>query len=189
MHGYDYPVTLGQALFFKGAAHLEMNSMDEAIKAASDLKELIQKGINKGKMELYYELKGMIELKKKNLSKAIKYFNKALSLLPSQHSAAPFVDNHALFIDSLAAAYNLVGDIERAREEYQKIVDLTTGRIYYGDLFAKSFYRVGKIYQEKGWTGKAIEKYREFLSMWKDADPGFPELIDAKKRFAELQKK
>jgi len=177
------------ALFFKGAAHLEMNSMDEAIKAASDLKELIQKGINKGKMELYYELKGMIELKKKNLSKAIKYFNKALSLLPSQHSAAPFVDNHALFIDSLAAAYNLVGDIERAREEYQKIVDLTTGRIYYGDLFAKSFYRVGKIYQEKGWTGKAIEKYREFLSMWKDADPGFPELIDAKKRFAELQKK
>jgi hypothetical protein len=45
---------------------------------------------------------------------------------------------------------------------------------------------LGNIYQKKGWTAKAVEQYREFLAMWKDADPGLPELIDAKKRFAEL---
>jgi tetratricopeptide (TPR) repeat protein len=163
-----------------------MNSMDEAARAATDLKVSIQKGINKERLELYNQLKGVMELKKRNLSNAIDYFHKALSLLPSQHSAAPFVDNHALFIYSLATAYNLAGDIERAREEYQKITSLTTGRLYYGDLFAKSFYMLGKIYQEKGLTAKAIEQYREFLAIWKDADPGLPESIDAKKRFAEL---
>lgn len=174
------------ALYFKGVAYLEMNSMDEAARAAADLKVSIQKGITKERMELYDQLKGMIELKKRNLSKAINYFHKALSLLPSQRSSAPFVDNHALFIDSLARAYDLAGDIERAGEEYQRIISLTTGRLYYGDLFAKSFYMLGKIYQEKGWAAKAIEQYREFLTMWKDADPGLPDLIDAKKRFTEL---
>jgi tetratricopeptide (TPR) repeat protein len=174
------------ALYFKGAAYLEMNSMDEAARAAADLKVSIQKGTTKQRMELYDQLKGMIELKKRNLSKAINYFHKALSLLPSQRSSAPFFDNHALFIDSLATAYDLAGDIERAGEEFQKIISLTTGRLYYGDLFAKSFYMLGKIYQKKGWTAKAVEQYREFLTMWKDADPGLPESIDAKKRFTEL---
>jgi serine/threonine protein kinase len=76
--------------------------------------------------------------------------------------------------------------IERAREEYQKMISLTTGRLSYGDLFAKSFYGLGKIYQQKKWTAKTIEQYREFLTLWKDSDPGIPELIDAKNRFAEL---
>jgi len=76
--------------------------------------------------------------------------------------------------------------IERAREEYQKMISLTTGRLSYGDIFAKSFYGLGKIYQQKKWTAKTIEQYREFLTLWKDSDPGIPELIDAKNRFAEL---
>lgn len=35
---------------------------------------------------------------------------------------------------------------------------------------------------------KAIEHYEKFLSLWKDADPDFPEVEDAKERLAALRK-
>ena len=44
---------------------------------------------------------------------------------------------------------------------------------------------LGKIYEEKGWKGKALEHYQKFLDLWKDADPGIAE--DAKKRVAGLK--
>ncbi len=53
--------------------------------------------------------------------------------------------------------------IERAREEYQKMISLTTGRLSYGDLFAKSFYGLGKIYQQKKWTAKTISHCGKIL--------------------------
>jgi hypothetical protein len=45
---------------------------------------------------------------------------------------------------------------------------------------------LGKIFQEKGQKLKAREYYNRFLQLWKDADPGFPEVEDAKKRLAEI---
>jgi len=45
---------------------------------------------------------------------------------------------------------------------------------------------LGKIYEQKGWKGKAIEHYEKFLSLWKDADPGIPEVEDARERLAGL---
>ncbi len=46
---------------------------------------------------------------------------------------------------------------------------------------------LGKIYEEKGWKGKAIEHYEKFLDLWRNADPGITEVEDAKKRLAGLQ--
>ena len=48
---------------------------------------------------------------------------------------------------------------------------------------------LGKIYEEKGWEGKAIEPYERFLDLWKEADPGIPEVEDAKMRLEVLQRK
>ena len=41
---------------------------------------------------------------------------------------------------------------------------------------------VGKIYEQKGWKGKAIEDYEKFLTLWKDADPGLAEVEDMRER-------
>jgi len=176
------------ALHSRGLTYLGMKSIDEAFEISDELKELINKGFNKKAIRHYYHLLGMIELERNNFSKAIEYFNQALSLLPFQYpSDLDFGYGHALFIDSLASVYYLSGDVRNAREEYEKITALTTGRFFFGDIYAKSFYILGKIYEEQGNIAKAIGNYEKFLDLWKDADPGITEVEDARKRLTGLK--
>ncbi len=136
-------------------------------------------------MRLYHSLMGMIELKLENFSEAIEYFNQALALLPSQYDPE---DGQVLFIEPLALAYYKAGDYDKARQEYERIIHLTTGRLFYGDIYAKSFYMLGKIHEEAKMQPQAIEHYEKFLDLWKDADPGIAEVEDAKNRLAEIKK-
>jgi len=171
-------------LAWKGVAYLEIGSIGEAQRVADELKDLIQKGMNKKEIRYYHFLEGMIELKKENFSRAIESFKKAISLLPYQ---SEWRDNHAFFIDALALAYYKSGDLEKAQAEYERITKLTTGRTAYGDIYAKSFYMLGRIYERQGQKGKAIEHYKKFLDLWKEADSGIAEVEDAKKQLAALQ--
>ncbi|MBA7672514.1 Photosystem I assembly protein Ycf3 [subsurface metagenome] len=178
-----------QALHAKGIIYLEIKSIAEAKRIAGELKELIDKGSNKKAIRYYYHLTGMIELKKENFSNAIEHFKKARSLLPFQYTDGQYQndDSHALFIDPLALSYYKSGNLEKAREEYEGIISLTTGRINYGDIFAKSFYMLGKIHEQQGKKAKAVEHYEKFLDLWKDADPGIYEVEDAKNKLVGLE--
>jgi len=171
------------SLHLKGLALLEMNSTNEAQAAAEQIKKLVEGWLN-GKLIRYFcHLLGNIELKKGNHSKAIENINKAISFLDYQRGAD---DEHALFYEPLALAYLKSGDLAKAQEQYEKITQLTTGRLGYGDIYAKSFYMLGKIAEQQGGKGRAIENYRRFLDLWKEADPGIPEVEDARKRLAGL---
>ena len=64
---------------------------------------------------------------------------------------------------------------------------MTLGRVCGWDIYAKSFYMLGKIAEQRGWPGKAIEHYEKFLEVWKDADPNLPEVEDAKNKLASLK--
>ncbi len=179
------------SLHYKGIAYLEMKSMDEAQRAAAELKELIESGMNKKAIRYYHHLLGKIELKRKNFSKAVEFFKRGISLLHYQCYSDNFQwlipDSHALFMEPLALAYYKMGDLDTAQEEYEKITSLSSGRLFFGDIYVKSFYMLGKICEEKGWKGKAIEHYEKFLDLWKDADPGIVEVEDARKRLARLK--
>ena len=95
-------------------------------------------------------------------------------------------DFRPLFIDSLAQAYYEAGDLAKALEEYKRITSLAFPRIWDGDIYAKSFYMLGMIYERMGRKGKATENYGRFLELWKDADPGIPEVNDARKRLEAI---
>ena len=53
--------------------------------------------------------------------------------------------------------------------------------------YPKSFYLLGKIYEEKGDKKLAIKSYEKLLALWKNADADLPELIEAKARLAKLR--
>ena len=172
------------ALPWKGTFLLEIGQVGEAQKTAGVLKDLIQKGLNKKAMRYSYLLEGMIDIKKAKFSNAIESLNKAISLLPSQSA---IFDEHASYFDALAEAYYKTGDLEKAKAEYEKLTSLTTGRTAYGDIYAKGFYMLGKIAEQQGQKARAVEHYQKFLNLWKDADPGFPEIGDARTRVAALK--
>jgi len=90
-------------------------------------------------------------------------------------------------MNSLASAYTENGDIDQAIKTYERISLLTYGRFWHGDIYARSFYKLGKIHEQRGDGELAIENYEKFLKLWKDADPGLPEVEDAKKRLAQLK--
>ncbi len=173
------------ALRMRGFVYLESGAMDQAVKTAEDLKNFIQAGLNKKAIRDYYLLEGNIELKKGNSAKAIEYLEKAKALLAFETGIA---NEHAVFMDSLAAAYEKSGNMARAAEEYKKITTLTMGRFMYPDIYVRAFYRLGKIAEKLGDKIKARENYQKFLDFLKDADPGISEVEDAKKRLAMLER-
>jgi serine/threonine protein kinase/Flp pilus assembly protein TadD len=171
-----------RALYIKGLALLKIGSVEEARKTANNLKDMIEQGLRKNAIRLYFHLAGMLELEEGNYSKAIQYFNDALTLVPYGPLA-----KRADFINSLALAYYKSGDLNKALGEYERITTLTTGRDQYGDIYAKSFYMLGKIFEQQGDTANAKENYEKFLDLWKDADPGIAEVEDTRKRLGGLQ--
>jgi tetratricopeptide (TPR) repeat protein len=184
----DFLTVQRYALHYKALTFLEMNLIHKAEKTAQELYELIDNSLNQKKIRYYYHLMGLINLKRKNPAKAIKSLENVLSMLPFQNSDCWIAHNrHALFIDSLAKAYYQSGNLEKAQKKYERIISLTMGRLMYGDIYAKSYYMLGKIYQQKDWKGKAIENYEKFLELWKEADPNIPEIKDAKKQLSILQ--
>lgn len=153
----------------------------EAKQVADQLKEMIDNGINKKAIKNYYHLMGEIERAEGNYSAAIDHFKMAISL-EGYGPLAKRVD----FANSLAMAYYASGDLESARDQYEKITAFTSTRLENGDTYAKSFYMLGKICEEQGDTAKAIESYEKFLDLLKNADAGIAELEDARKRLEGL---
>jgi serine/threonine protein kinase/regulator of sirC expression with transglutaminase-like and TPR domain len=165
----------------KGFIYLVMKSVDEAQKMADENRKMCEEAMNKKLIRFNYHLQGRIELERKDYLKAVEYCKKALNLLSANSGSRMAIT------DSLALAYYRIGDLEQALKGYEKIAIFRTGRITNGDLYAKSFYMLGKIHEEQGNTAKAIENYEKFLDLWKNADPEFPEPKDARKRLAALK--
>ena len=76
-------------------------------------------------------------------------------------------------------AYLLANNGTAAAAEFQKLVD---HRGIVGNFVTGSLARlqIGRAYAMAGDTAKAKAAYKDFLTLWKDADPDIPILIAAK---------
>ncbi len=83
-------------------------------------------------------------------------------------------------------AYLRAGDGVQAATEFQKMID-HRGIVANFPLGALAHLQLGRAYALQGDTAKAKIAYRDFLTLWKDADLEIPMLKEAKAEYAKLK--
>lgn len=125
-------------------------------------------------------LKIRIALEQGKYQEVIQTMEEAKSVFPGINSIP------ADLIELSGFAFYKLGEWEAARKEYEWITRMTYSRLEHGDIYAKSFFMLGKIFEQEGREGDARRNYERFLELWKNADPGLPEIYEAKARLATL---
>jgi tetratricopeptide (TPR) repeat protein len=174
-----------RAQYAQGIALAQMKSFDEASKIAENIHASIPSWMHKKLMRYHDHLLGKIAFERGNISESIPYLNQAVQSLYAPDDNMPKIQS--FFIYTLAEAYSAGGNLAEAQRELEKILSLHLGRIGEGDYYAKSLYMLGKIFAQQGQTEKAIQHFRRFVNLWKDADPDLPELKDARSRLSRLE--
>jgi len=95
--------------------------------------------------------------------------------------------NLPLLKDVLARAYWKKGDLDRAAAEYTKLMTVDPGNQVRYLIHPLYHYRLGRVLEEKGDREGDGLQYGKFLECWRDADPGLPEVEDARKRLAGMK--
>ena len=116
------------------------------------------------------------------------YEKRTLSKMPMvQFGHELIFYNVPIHRDFPARVYLEMGEIEKATVEYERLITFDPESTERQLVHPTFHYSLAKLYEEKNRQGKAIEQYKRFLEIWKDADEELPDLIDAKERLAQLR--
>jgi tetratricopeptide (TPR) repeat protein len=169
----------------RGLAALKSGEMDEVRKAVDELAASNDPELRPSHKRRLTTLQGLVELEHKNYPAAVDSLETVVLLY--RHQVHEMGDHHARYLYPLGRAYFESGDLDKAQETFAKITGLTTGRLFQGHLYARSFLMLGKICERLGQRKKALANYGRFLSLWKNADPGLPEIEEVRARVQVLQ--
>ena len=86
-------------------------------------------------------------------------------------------------------AYLQLGDGQQAAVEFQKILDhrLMVSNSMQGALARLQLARAYKLSSSSDAHSRAVAAYKDFLTLWKDADPDIPILKEARTEYRKLQ--
>ncbi len=141
------------------------------------LKEIAGKMIqgNRADQAAYTILKGEIELSRANYAAAVDLFELACTLRDDGYP-----------LESAAYGYYKKGEWAQAIAKYELVIEKKDFGWEAQEYWLTAHYMLGRIYEKKGETAKAIQNYQAFITMWKDADSDLIDLLDAKARLAKL---
>jgi serine/threonine protein kinase/Flp pilus assembly protein TadD len=123
-------------------------------------------------LTIYWQAEGMLALARNDLK-----------------AARAWLERDKANIHSLSYTYMELGALDQAAMVLEKgLLRYDSSRFYSPILAAKTYYRLGIVYEKSGWKYKAMHNYEEFLDIWKNADPGLPEVADARQRLEKLRK-
>jgi tetratricopeptide (TPR) repeat protein len=176
--------------FYLGLVDLEERQFNSAKSRLAEIESiLLEKDPDYRDWITFYRdlLNGQILLAENEIGKAIAVCKEASHLggPPLIQGILPY--NIPFLKDVLARAYLNNAEIDKAIAEYEGLITFGPTRQDRCLIHPKYHYRLAKLYEQKGWIGKAIDQFEKFLSLWKEADPGIAEVEDAKKRLAGLK--
>jgi eukaryotic-like serine/threonine-protein kinase len=169
----------------KVAAALTLASVGEVSQAKTLAEELKKTYPTHTLMNAYWlpTINAAMEISKGNQSQAV------ADLEP----AAPYeLGGVSMFINYLypayvrGQAYLAAHNGAAAAAEFQKLLD-HRGIVTNFVTGALAHLQIGRAYAMAGDTGKAKAAYQDFFTLWKDADPDIPILMQAKAEYAKLQ--
>jgi len=174
--------------FYHGLLDLKLGRIDSAKSKLAEMRSDFPKP--KIDEDYYYNyLSGEILIAEGKPQEAIPLLEKAPPKILISLSWGPYMIfyNLPFLKDTLARAYEQSGNIDKAVAEYERLTSFypKSGAPFL--IHPKYYYRLAKLYEEKGIKIRARENFERFLDLWKDADPGLPEVEDAKKRLAGLK--
>jgi len=180
-------------LFYLGLMDLKKGKNDSAKAKVEEmntyLSQFRQGSLAHIRSKYFYDLlKAEVLLAEGSEDEAIAVWEKAVPIkLTIISTYEAYYANLPLIRDVMARAFQRSGELDKAIAEYERLITFdpdSENRILVHPVY---HFRLAKLYEQKGWEGKAIEHYQKFLALWKDADPGIPEVEDAKKRLAGLK--
>jgi tetratricopeptide (TPR) repeat protein/tRNA A-37 threonylcarbamoyl transferase component Bud32/TolB-like protein len=92
-------------------------------------------------------------------------------------------------LGNLGRAYDDAGQADSAIAVYERYVNTPNLFRVSADAIwlARTYYRLGELYEARGEPAKAAENYAKFVRLWKDADLELrPKVLDAKSRLKAL---
>jgi tetratricopeptide (TPR) repeat protein/TolB-like protein len=197
----DVPVHKAQEALWMGYLAIKQGRIDQAQFRLSELESSLTKLDQRTQKELSFWrdlLEGEVLLAQGSLDAALAVSQRACQ------PGSPFLDDSTYFRDLLARVYAQRGEVDKAVSEYGHLlkpdvsayVDISE----YGHpeepygaadviylIHPLYHYRLGLLYENAGEVAKARAQHEKFLDLWKNADPGQPEIEDAGKRLKGLE--
>jgi serine/threonine protein kinase/tetratricopeptide (TPR) repeat protein len=180
-------------LFYIGLMDLKKGQNDAAIAKVKEmythLPRFRQGTLDHVRSKYFYDLlRAETLLAEGSADEAIAVWGKAVpEKLTGISRYQVYYANFPLIRDVSARAFQKKGEVDKAIAEYARLMTFdpeSENRILIQPVY---HFWLAKLYEEKGWEGKAIEHYERFLDLWKDADPGIDEVEDARERLAGLK--